>query len=520
MSRTAPSPEPRAVDPTGLLRYFGGDPDTLAEFRAGVDACLRDFHDLPRRRRSIDAAAAAWSGARVPDEAWEASRYLELLRSEVVGGAVRVGAPRFVGHMTSVLPGYLGELSRLLVALNQNVVKVETSSVLTLLERQVLAMMHRVVFEEGDAFYARHTQARESYLGIITSGGTLANLTAMWLARNAALRAVDGFDGMQRRGFLQALDHYGYRDAVIIGSELMHYSVDKLASIMGFGHDQILKIPGDDTGAVRVDLLEATLRQCKQDRRLVVALVGIAATTETGAVDDLQSLAEVAKAHGVHFHVDAAWGGPILFSAKHRHLLAGIEHADTVTICGHKQLYLPQGTSMVLCREPSLVRHIRAEARYQARAGSYDLGKVSAEGSRPANALYLHASLHLLGTEGFGYLIDEGIRKAALFADQVRARPAFELLQEPKTNLVVYRYRPPDLRGELDDDDERRVNAVNEVLQERQFSHGETFISGPRCHAQTADRHGWRCGPCSPTRSRPTMMSPGSFRIRCALQSW
>ena len=189
--------------------------------------------------------------------------------------------------MTSAIPSYLSQISRLLVELNQNVVKVETSNVLTLVERQVLAMMHRVAFRKDDAFYDQHIQAAGSHLGIVTSGGSLANITAMWLARNKCFEPDGEFSGHQRRGFVEALNHYGYRDAVIIGSQLMHYSMDKIGSIMGFGQEQILKIPCDDTGAVRIDVLEETIKRCQDERRMVVALVGIAATTETGAVDDL-----------------------------------------------------------------------------------------------------------------------------------------------------------------------------------------------------------------------------------------
>lgn len=462
-----------------LRKYFSADPEVVDEFRDGIDACIQAFRENPRESKSLDDWKQGLSGSIVPDQPWETGRYLQFLQNQVVAGAVRVGDPQFVGHMTSALPSYLSQIGRLLTELNQNVVKIETSNLLTLLERQVLAMMHRVAFRQNDSFYDEHIQASGSHLGIVTSCGTLANITAMWLARNRCFQPQGSFLGHQTHGFIEALQHYDYRDAVIIGSQLMHYSMGKLGSIMGFGHEQIIKIPCDDKGSVRPDLLEDTLMRCKDERRMIVALVGVAATTETGAVDDLQALADVAESHRVHFHVDAAWGGPILFSEKHRHMLAGIERADTVTICGHKQLYLPQGMSMVLCRDPKLVRHIRAEAHYQARAESLDLGKHSAEGSRPANALYLHASLHLLGHEGFGFLIDQGIRKAQVFAGLVREHPAFELFQEPTTNLVVYRYLPADLRGagNLSREDEHVVNSINEVLQNRQFTEGETFVS-------------------------------------------
>ncbi len=145
-------------------------------------------------------------------------------------------------------------------------------------------------------------------------------------------------------------------------------------------------------------------------------------------------------------------------------------------------MYLPQGISLVLCKDPKIIYHIKAIARYQARAESYDLGKHSPEGSRPAVSSYLHAGLHLLGKKGYAYLIDEGIRKAKYFAELIRHNPAFELMGEPDTNIVVYRYVPEELRCKIDDgsvtkENQYVMNGINEILQDKQFQMGRSFIS-------------------------------------------
>jgi glutamate decarboxylase len=141
-----------------------------------------------------------------------------------------------------------------------------------------------------------------------------------------------------------------------------------------------------------------------------------------------------------------------------------------------------------------MIYHIKAMARYQARAESFDLGKHSPEGSRPATSLYLHAGLHLLGARGYGHLIDEGIRKARLFAALIAAHDAFELIEAPQTNIVVYRYIPQELRdqvarGALTREDHYVINCINEVLQDQQFLHGDSFISRT---SLTHTRHGRR----------------------------
>jgi len=180
--------------------------------------------------------------------------------------------------------------------------------------------------------------------------------------------------------------------------------------------------------------------------------------------------------------VDAAWGGPTVFSDTHRSILAGIERADTVTFDGHKQLYLPMGIGMVFLRDPTLARGIEKHAQYTARAGSMDLGQRSLEGSRPAMSFMLHAALELIGQRGYGWLMDEGIRKARYLADAVLAREEFELLCEPRLNVLLYRYVPEEWRAEaaaglLTPEGHRHVDAFNQMLQRVQCERGRTFIS-------------------------------------------
>ncbi len=120
-----------------------------------------------------------------------------------------------------------------------------------------------------------------------------------------------------------------------------------------------------------------------------------------------------------------------LLAEQHRGLLAGIEQADTVTIDGHKQLYLPMGTGVVLMKNPSLARAIEKSANYIVRAGSRDLGRRAVEGSRPATSLYLHAALHLIGQRGYEALIDAGIDRARYLAGAIRKRRDFESSPSP-----------------------------------------------------------------------------------------
>ena len=152
------------------------------------------------------------------------------------------------------------------------------------------------------------------------------------------------------------------------------------------------------------------------DAWAVLALVGVAGSTDFGPVDPLPELAAIARREQIHFHVDAAWGGPTLFSPRYQGLLTGREHPDTVTLDGHKQLLVPLGTGMLLCRQPDLMMTVKREAPYAIRATSFDQGRFTLEGTRPANALYLDAAFQMLGQQGYAQLIDANYDRARRMA--------------------------------------------------------------------------------------------------------
>ncbi|MEH1767278.1 MAG: pyridoxal-dependent decarboxylase [Nostoc sp.] len=430
----------------------------------------------------LDSLLGSFSDSQIPVQPIDFESYLKCLGNNVVAHSINTSSPRFIGHMTSALPSFVRPLAKLMTAMNQNVVKIETAKALSFCEREALAMLHRLIYNFSDNFYAQHIQNNLSTLGILVSGGTVANITALWCARNAILGAKDEFLGVEKEGLAAALDFYGYKGAVIIGSDLMHYSFDKAADLMGIGTQSLIRIPTDSNNRVDIQALRQAVVECRAQNLLIIAIVGIAGTTDSGGVDSLFDIAEIAQEAHVHFHVDAAWGGPLIFSEQHRHKLAGIERADSVTIDGHKQLYLPMGIGMVFLRDPHLATAIEKQASYTMRKGSFDLGKRALEGSRPGMALFLHAGLNLIGLKGYEFLIDEGIRKTEYMADRICTMPEFELLAKPNTNLLLYRYIPEPLRElvikkQLTEIDNQRINKFNECLQKLQRQIGHTFIS-------------------------------------------
>lgn len=220
--------------------------------------------------------------------------------------------------------------------------------------------------------------------------------------------------------------------------------------------------------------------------------MGIAGTTETyisnnhsGSIDPLNSIAEICRRYSIHFHVDAAWGGPLIFSPDYKHKLSGISLADSITVDGHKQLYTPLGLGILLLKSPTLAYAIRKTANYVIRATSPDLGKFTLEGSRPAHALYLHASLSLLGSDGLSVLTTRSCTLVSQLHVRISTHPSwcFQALHEPQSNILLYRYIPCKLRSLICDEGYvpslEQSNIINEftiLIQKRQAT-TECFVS-------------------------------------------
>ncbi|GAB4553249.1 MAG: putative pyridoxal-dependent aspartate 1-decarboxylase [Geothermobacteraceae bacterium] len=445
--------------------------------------------------RSLEDIEDDFADPDIPEEPTYVSDYTEFIKEKLVAHSVHTAAPGFVGHMTSALPYFMLPLSRLMTALNQNLVKVETSKAFTPMERQVLAMLHRLIYRGGDEFYRRWMHDSTHALGAFCSGGTIANVTALWTARNLLCAPADGFGGIAREGYAAALEHLGCRGLAVLVSRRGHYSLGKAADLLGIGRDNLVRVDTDSCNRIDLDALRGELDTLKQKNIRPLAIVGIAGTTETGHVDPLNDLADIAAQVGCHFHVDAAWGGPTLFSRKHRHLLDGIERADSVTLDAHKQLYVPMGAGMVLFRDPASLRAIEHHAAYILREGSKDLGSHTLEGSRPGKSMLVHAGLCIMGRKGYELLIDMGIDRARQFADLVRAHDDFELMSEPELNIFTYRFVPrwasaalAVAEGDVRVEANKILDELTRQIQKRQREAGKTFVSRTTLQSSRYDR--------------------------------
>ncbi|EMG1418473.1 putative pyridoxal-dependent aspartate 1-decarboxylase [Vibrio cholerae] len=483
-----------------LLKIFTvpeGPDSTLTKIDEELSRNLNHFlrKHIVAEEKPLKEIEKDFSNAHIPEQPQFVSDHTQHLLDTLVSHSVHTVSPSFIGHMTSALPYFLMPLSKIMIALNQNLVKIETSKAFTPLERQVLGMIHRLIYGETDHFYQQWMHSAEHSLGAFCSGGTIANITALWVARNNALKAEGDFPGVEKAGLFKAMRHYGHEGLAILVSERGHYSLKKAADVLGIGQEGLVAVKTDAHNRICPHDLEQKITELKANKIKVFAVVGVAGTTETGNIDPLRTIAQICQREQIHFHIDAAWGGATLMSNRYRGLLDGVELADSVTIDAHKQLYIPMGAGMVLFKDPNAMRSIEHHAQYILRQGSKDLGSHTLEGSRSGMAMLVYASMHIISRPGYQLLIDQSIEKARYFADLIDAQADFELVSQPELCLLTYRYLPAHVRMALEKSQGVQRAQLNELLneltkfiQKKQRETGKSFVSRTQLNPHQWDK--------------------------------
>lgn len=433
---------------------------------------------------SSDEIAARFGMYELPTDGCAPEAYFALLERRGIHDEMLLQSPMMLGHMSGAIPPWTAPLGRLVHAMHTNVVKTETAKVATAVERETVAMMHSLFYKNDSAFYARYAHEPRACLGHATSGGTSANLEALWLARNVALPSAE------KLGLSAALREGGWSDAVIVTSSLAHYSVTtKACGVLGLGTDNVLSVPTD--AHMRIDLaqLRATLARCAAARQKVIAVVAVAGSTDCGSFDPIDEVALLARQFGTWLHVDAAWGGGLIFgSGVSRSLLRGVELADSITVDAHKQLLTPIGLGLLLYRSPTAALANAKSASYIIRADSHDLGRFTLEGSRPASAYFLHMNLLVLGRARLGALVDRKLAVARALADALAASSDFDLLARPEADILLFRFVPAHLAAQLaaaaagadpaaHEAVQSELDGVQRRVQESQKERGFSFLS-------------------------------------------
>lgn len=284
--------------------------------------------------------------------------------------------------------------------------------------------------------------------GFLTTGGSLANLSAIVTARREKL----GDD---------------FTQGVAYGSTQLHNSVAKSARIAGLRDDQLRALPTDEGFRLRPDDVRAAVREDRAAGRRPFLLVANAGATNTGAVDDLNALADVAAEEDLWLHVDAAYGGFFLLTERGRVALGGIERAHSITLDPHKGLFIPLGTGCLLVREREALRRAHAVfADYlpamQTGDDFVDFTEISPELSRDFRGLRVWLPLKLWGAAAFTRALDEKLDLARTAAEGLRAMPGVELVAEPQLSLLAFRHaRQGESQQARNERNRRLLDAIN-----------------------------------------------------------
>ena len=431
-------------------------PDKFIEFGHEL---LEMIHDFFQEKGGIHSAitlpelSKIFNQTHIPDEPKLIKDVLAEIKTKVIDHSVKVGSPYYIGHMISAIPYFMILLEMIIAALNQNQVKIETAKASSFVEREFIAWLHRLVFNRTDRFYEKQMQNPRVALGNITSDGTLANLTALMVAREKAFPPDKNFPGARVTGMERALKYYGFERAVILVSTRGHYSIKKAAGLLGLGEENVIETPVDDFNRMDIKKLKrrinALQERSKEGKVKILAIIGIAGTTETGNIDPLSELAMIAREVDAHYHVDACWGGSALLVDEYRPMLRGIDQADSVSIDAHKLLYCPMAMGIVLFRNEKDLNLIKQTSRYIIRRNSVDTGRFTIEGSRPFSCLKPWAALKIIGREGYGLLFRRARESTFNMIDILEEANSFELLNTPELFILTYRFVPAHVKDQL-----------------------------------------------------------------------
>ncbi|MBT3259626.1 MAG: aminotransferase class V-fold PLP-dependent enzyme [Deltaproteobacteria bacterium] len=451
--------QPRIKSNLEYLRKLFIMPDSPDKFVEFGDELLEMIHDFFQEKGGIHSSISLpelskiFNQKTLPHEPHLIKDVLTEIKTKIIAHSVKVGNPYYIGHMISAVPYFMILLEMIIAALNQNQVKIETAKASSFVERELVAWLHRLVFNRTDRFYEKNIQNHRIALGNVTSDGSLANLTALLVAREKAFPPEANFPGLRTAGMHRALQHYGYDRGVVMVSTRGHYSIKKAANLLGLGEENVITIPVDEKNRINISSLSRKIDSFEEadrgNRTKIIAIVGIAGTTETGNVDDLEALGKIARETGAYFHVDACWGGSALLADECRALFAGIEKADSVSIDAHKLLYCPMSMGLILFRSEKDLNTIRHSSKYIIRRNSVDTGRFTVEGSRPFAALKPWASLKIIGREGYGILMKQARKATVNLLGMISHCGNFEALNDPDLFILTYRFIPEALISQI-----------------------------------------------------------------------
>lgn len=395
----------------------------------------------------------------------------------IIANSRHNGHPRFFGYVASPAtpPGAFADL--IASALNANQTSWRSGPAATEIERTVISWLAELIgYGSGDhGDYPSH--------GLLTSGGSMANLTALLMAHRSKSESDVASTGLWNSAV----------PMTIYASDQIHMSIPKAADILGLGRAQVRLIPCDDRFRMNLSGLRQTIAADLESGLRPFCIVGSAGTVNTGAVDPLDEIADVATEFNLWFHIDGAYGALAALDETRRPLFRGLERADSISLDPHKWLYVPIDSGCLLFRDEALARaafsfegadYIKVHEQNEAEAFAF--WNYGPELSRRFRALKIWLTLRYYGVRRIARAITEDNAIAAYLGEQVEAASDFELLAAPELSICCFRYVPAAFQSRLGSDAE--LDKLNTQIMNAVQRGGRAYLSSATIRGKFALR--------------------------------
>jgi len=415
-----------AFDPKLLEQAGHRLADMLGEHLGKIEKGQGDVLNWREPQDNIDEAARLDRSIETGEPLEEFARLVKLMLSR----GLNIHNPRYIGHQVPAPVPLAGLFDAVGSVTNQVMAIYEMGPWSTSVE-------HAMIGELGSII----GWPRGEFSGLVTHGGTLANLTALLTARNVSLG--DAWE----KGVPA-----GANRPVLVAHGEAHYSIVRAAGVLGLGTEQVVHAELDERRRIDPRKLDETLARLKQENRPVVAVAACACATPIGAFDPLEEIAEVCRRHGVWLHIDAAHGGAACLSEKNKHLVAGLDQADSVVLDAHKMLFVPGLCAFVFYRNKDhRFEAFRQDAPYlfdpsAPGLADFDSGLKTVECTKRAAAFGLWGVWSMFGRQLFADMVDVTFDMGKTFYEKLSEADDFEPLHRPECNIVAFRHIPRELR--------------------------------------------------------------------------
>jgi glutamate/tyrosine decarboxylase-like PLP-dependent enzyme len=416
------------------------------------------YASLPDRRVQLPAEQRTYGPLHdpMPEDGADPALVLDDICREMVDQGFHVPAANYFGLMNPT-PTYMGFLGEALVAgLNPQLATLARSQLASKIEVETLRWIGERVGWPG------------AFNGTFTSGGNEANFSGLAMA--LAWKFPDAIEeGVATIG----------AQPVLYASAESHHSLDKSAGLLGIGRKALRRVAVDERLQMDPAALETAIASDLRAGRKPFCVVATAGTTSSGIIDDLSAIADVCRRHELWLHVDGAYGGSLIFSDQYRHLIRGIELADSITIDPHKWLAVPFAAGVILTSRPEILeRAFAVYAPYMPRAAGAvlpDNSKISTQWTRRMNALKLWLTLKVHGRKAYEEHIDRQMSLARSFAEWVGKSERFELAAPLVVPILNLR-----LKGVADRKRRAALHSavVDEVTRDGRRWISETTVNG------------------------------------------